>query len=152
MKINLDNFILEEYSSYNSEHVKVVFELNKDQDTKRFLGDVNYTIERTMIRRTDDLNHYNIAFIPYYNDYPIGYISLVYLQHEYQIIYGILNRFRKQNLGALLLDEFSEYFLSYYSEIDSLNLKIDEDNLGSRKVADLAGYHQDSDTKYSRRR
>ncbi len=101
MKINLDNFILEEYSSYNSEHVKVVFELNKDQDTKRFLGDVDYTIEQTMIRRTDDLNHYNIAFIPYYNDYPIGYISLVYLQHEYQIIYGILNRFRKQNLGAL---------------------------------------------------
>lgn len=152
MKVDLDNFALEEYSSYNKEHVEVVFELNQDQSTKEFLGDVYYTIARTEKRHDDDPSHYNIAFIPYYNDYPIGYISLVYLHQEYQVIYGILEKFRKQNLGALLLEEFSEYFLDRYSDIDSLNLEIKEDNLGSRQVADLVGYRQDSSTKYSRKR
>lgn len=128
----------------------VIDELNKDQNTKKFLGNVNYTIERTMDRRID--NPYNIPFIPYYNNYPVGYISLVYIHDEYQVIMGILGQFRKQNLGALLLEKFSDYFLFHYSDIDSLHLKIEEDNIGSRKVANLVGYHQDSSTKYSRKR
>lgn len=150
MEIYLDNFVLEEYNQSNSEHVYVIDELNKDQNTKKFLGNVNYTIERTMDRRID--NPYNIPFIPYYNNYPVGYISLVYIHDEYQVIMGILGQFRKQNLGALLLEKFSDYFLFHYSDIDSLHLKIEEDNIGSRKVANLVGYHQDSSTKYSRKR
>lgn len=35
MKINLDNFVLEEYDQNNSEHREVIFRLSKDQGVKK---------------------------------------------------------------------------------------------------------------------
>lgn len=150
MKVNLDNFILEEYDQNNREHREVISHLGKDQGVKKYLGNINYSIEKINFRKNE--NFHNGAFIPYYNDYPIGYLSLSYIHDEYQISYGILSEFRKQNLASLLLEEFSDYLLSNDLEIDQLILKIEQDNIGSRKVADLAGYTPNSTTKYSRKR
>lgn len=148
--IELENFILEEYNKNNNEHTEVIYNLNKDQNVKKYLGNINYSIERISERKKE--NKYNKAFIPYYNNYPVGYISLSYINSEFQISYGILNEYRKQNLAALLLEEFSEYLLENYQDIEELILKIKEDNIGSIKVAELADYYKESNEKYSRNR
>lgn len=150
MNVILDDFVLEEYNNSNLEHVEVIYELNKDLGTKKFLGDINYNIMR--IKARSEENSFNKAFIPYYNDYPVGYIALTYIKNEYQIIAGILPNFRKENMASLLLQEFSYYLLDNFEEIDELVLRIDEDNLGSQKVADLVGYKKENWVKYSMKR
>ncbi len=150
MKIILDNFQLEEFNRENNEHREVLEKLNKDQGVKRYLGDINYSIERINKRYCE--NRFNKAFIPYYNEYPIGYISLSYIDDEYQISCGILNEFRKENLASLLLEEFSDYLLNNYEEIDKLTAKIESDNIGSIKAASLASYSEEDRNKYIRRR
>lgn len=148
--IELENFILEEYNKNSNEHIEVISNLNKDQNVKKYLGNINYSIERINERKKE--NKYNKAFISYYNNYPVGYISLSYIGSEFQISYGILNEYRKQNLAALLLEEFSEYLLENYQDIEELILKIKEDNIGSIKVAELADYYKESNEKYKRNR
>ncbi len=92
MKIHLDNFVLEEYSKDNYEHIEVINKLNSDDSVKRYLGNINYSIARIERRKTEDCLSKNInsAFISYYNDYPIGYISIYYKEGKHHISYGIL--------------------------------------------------------------
>jgi len=150
MKIVLDSFVLEEYDEENLEHVNVIYELNKDGSTKKFLGDINYMLMRIKIRSEE--NKYNRAFIAYFGDHPIGYISLSYINNEYQIASGILNEFRRENLASSLLQDFSYYLLDNFEDIDKLVLRIDEDNIGSQMVASLVGYEKENRVKYTMKR
>lgn len=170
--IKLDNFILYEYNNCQ-EHQNVINEIEAS-DPKGYLGNLRYTIRKINERKQDNPNNY--AFIAYYNDYPIGYISITYLDNKYQIAGGTLPQYRRQNLSSLLLDEFSEKILDYkgiekmlekfdtnnefdkdiYKEgiseldVDELVLKIDPTNTSSHKVAELLGYEKVDTTTYKR--
>lgn len=145
--LKLDNFILEEYN-YN--HNNILNQLQIDQNTKKYLGDLKFTI--TMIKKRNIENNINKAYIAYYNNYPIGFITVSYMEESYQISYAILPEYRKQNLGSLLLQEFSEALFQKYSNIDELVLKIKDDNIGSKNVARLAGFEESAKESFTQKR
>lgn len=152
-KLELDNFMLYEYDDSN-EHQNVILGISSN-DPKRFLGDLRRHI--AMINRRKDENYLNCAYIAYYKgfesteDYPIGFIGLSYINNNYEVSSGILPQFRKQNLASLLLEEFSEKLLEE-KIVDELVIKIDPNNTGSKKVADLVGYEQIDSQTYKRNR
>lgn len=145
-KLELDNFILYEYDESSNEHRDVILKI-EISDIKKYLGNLKYSISK--INQRKEPGKFNMAFIAYYNNYPVGYISISYIEQTYQISYAILPQYRRQNLGALLLEEFSEKMLKY-ENIEDLILKIQPDNIGSIKVAQLADYNKIDNTTYKR--
>ena len=138
--MELDNFFLAEYDFQNVDHRTVALEI-ENADKEHYLGDLEYHIARINQRRED--NRCNHAYIAYYNDYPVGFISIFTEADSYQISYGIRPEKRGEYLGALLLQEFSEKMFEVYPEIDKLILVIKNPNEYSKKTADLVGYTQD---------
>lgn len=74
----------------------VIEELNSDKDSKEYLGDLFYAIKKNEKRKNTDIMNINKTFIPYYNDYPIGYFAIYNKNSEYQISYGILKSIEKR--------------------------------------------------------
>lgn len=148
--MELDNFFLAEYDARNIDHKTTITELENDPDGKKYLGDLEYHIYLVNKRREE--NRCNHAYIAYYADIPIGFISITNKDESYQISYGIRPESRGQHLGALLLQEFSEKMYEIYPEIDKLTLAISEVNEHSQDVATLAGYTQENSTRYTQRR
>lgn len=151
-KLELDNFILYEYND-SSEH-RYVIEQIQSSDPNKFLGNLKFHI--AMINRRKEENGLNCAYIAYYkgleeiDNYPVGFIGLSNVDESYQVSYGTLPQFRKQNLSSLLLQEFSEKILEI-TKIEQLVLKIDSNNMASQKVANLVGYEQTDETTYKMR-
>lgn len=168
--LKLDNFDLYEYDN-SLEHQEIIRRI-EESDPNNYLGNIKYAITKINQRKQENPN--NFVFIAYYNDYPIGYISITYLDNKYQVSAGTLPEYRKQNLSSLLLEEFSERILDYksikefiqkydnginskmYEEgltkepIDELVLKIDSTNAASHKVVELVGYEQVDNTTFKR--
>lgn len=149
-QIKLDNFILEKLDLSYKDHQDVINSLTVDKNTQKYLGDLLYSFKRIELRHME--NPLNAAYIAYYNDYPIGYISLSYMKNSYQLSIGILPAYRGQNMAALLTDEFSEYLFDNYKEINDISLEINTKNIGSIKSAILASYQQVGETTYKRSR
>lgn len=173
-RLKLDNFDLYEYND-SLEHQEVIRRIEMS-DNNSYLGNIKYAITRINQRKHENPN--NFVFIAYYNDYPMGYISLTYLDNQYQVSAGTLPEYRKQNLSSLLLEEFSERILDYKKvsemiekfdskngyqkelykqgitdkEIAELVLKIEPTNIASHKVAELVGYEQVDNTTFRRRK
>ncbi len=151
MTLNLDNFILEEYNTNYSNHKEVLEQLSCDQETKKYLGNLQYTIQKINQRKA--INNLNFAWIAYYKDgSPIGFLTLSYMEASYQISCSILPEYRRQNLGALLLQEATEKIFEEYQQIEEIILKIDQKNIGSIKMADLAGYSRENETTFREKR
>ena len=173
--LKLDNFTLYEYNN-SIEHQEIIRQI-ENTDPKNYLGSIKYLIQKINERKIENPNNY--FFIAYYQDeYPMGFISITYLDNKYQISGGTLPQYRKQNLSSLLLEEFSERLLDYKKvrqviekydtenelnkeiydnglsdvEIDELILKIDPTNVASHKVAELIGYEQVGYTTFRRRK
>ena len=149
-KVYLDNFVLEDYDEFDYNHKCTIMELSNDIDARNYLYDVKWKMDAVK-RRSED-NPLNLAYVAFYNDYPIGIITLSYINREYYISYGILPEYRKQYLASLLLQEFSEYLFTTYPEIDALNLSIVEKNTGSVHTAKRVGYERITNPRYSMKR
>lgn len=148
--MELDNFFLAEYDPRNIDHKTVIIKLENADRKDKYLGDLEYHIERINQRR--EFNRCNHAYISYYNDDPVGFISIYTENDSYQISYGIIPEKRKEYLGALLLQEFSEKMFEIYPEIENLTLTINTTNEASRKSAELVGFERQSTKKYTQRR
>lgn len=148
--MELDNFFLAEYNYTNVDHKTVAIELGNDKDGRNYLGNLEYHIDMVNKRKED--NPCNHAYIAYYDDIPIGFISITNKDESYQISYGIRPRNRGEHLGAMLLQEFSEKMFEVYPEINTLTLIINDLNTGSRKTANLAGYAQENKVRYTQKR
>lgn len=144
--MELDNFYLEQYNDKNIDHKTVIVELYNDNDGKTYLGDLNYQVQEIAKKNEED-NH-NVAYIAYYNEEPVGYISLTATNKSFQISYGICPKKRGEYLGALLLQEFSEKVFEIYDDIDKLTLIINNLNTGSKKTAKLAGYIKENSYRH----
>lgn len=129
--MELDNFFLAEYDFQNINHRAVVIEI-ENADREKYLGDLEYHIARINQRRED--NRCNHAYIAYYNDYPVGFITIYTESDTYQISYGVRPEKRGEYLGTLLLQEFSEKMFEVYPEIDKLTLIINNLNTSSKKT------------------
>ena len=137
----LDNFRLEDYNAFKYEHKCVVEEL-----TCKYLGDLNLLLKN--IKEDNDNNIYGAFYIAYYNDYPIGMISISNNGGKYFISAGILKEYRGYHMAALLLDEFTEKAFDCYEKIDYIYLSIDEKNYASINTAMLVGYENVGENTY----
>ena len=106
MRLILDNFTLIEYDPNRSEQKHIVDRLKQEPAVNKYLGDLQYLALRIAQRKEE--NKYNLLFLAYYDENPIGIISLTYLEESYQISSALFKEYRGQNLGSLLLQEFSE--------------------------------------------
>lgn len=150
--MELDNFILKEYDKENIEHCNVIDTLDIDEKTQKFVGRTRTLIQIINKRKEEEDYLHNNTYIAYYNDRPVGYISLTHKEDNYEVISGLLKEERNQHLGSLLLLEFSEKIFEEYKDIDKLTLKINSKNIGSIKCAELVGYKNEERDKYIMRR
>ena len=149
MQVILDNFTLIEYNHHDDTHFDVINKLNHDDSSKKYLGDLFYTIERVELRKEDNFNNGN--YIVFYDNNPVGYLNLSYKEDDYYLTYAILKEFRNKHLASLLLKEFTEYAFDKL-KINKLVLTIEYDNIGSQKVAITNNYQQDDLKHYSKSR
>jgi len=149
-QLELENFLLIEYDANNKRHQDVIATINSTENGKKYLGNLYYTIQRIYQRR--ESNSFNIPYIVYYLDEPMGYISLSYIDNSYQISYGIIPKYQGQYLGSELLMEFSDILFEMYPNIDKLSLKISNDNIGSIKLATKVGYVLEDKDTYTQKR
>lgn len=148
--MELDNFFLAEYDDANIDHKTVAIELENDSDGRNYLGNLEYHIN--MVNKRKEESPCNHAYIAYYDDIPIGFISITTKDESYQISYGIRPRNRGEYLGSMLLQEFSEKMFEVYKEINTLTLIINNLNSGSKKTAALAGYTQENKVRHTQKR
>ncbi len=136
--MELDNFILEKYDSSRKLNQEIVTSLMQSQNSE-YLGNIHYMIESIYKRKAYDFRHLNEVFIAYYNDYPVGLISITYLNERQEISIGILEKYRHQYLGSLLTFEFMEKIFELYPDINELYGVIDGKNINSQKMAKKIG-------------
>lgn len=143
--MKLDFFELQEYSDKNTEHRTVIIELFNDKSSKQYLGNLSYSIDRINERKQQ--NELNYAFIAYRKDIPIGYISITTKGQNHEISYGIRPKYRGENLGMLLLQDFTDHIFLKYKNINELCLIINKTNTYSKNTAILAGYDEIGENK-----
>ncbi len=148
--MTLDNFILEEYNEKNMEHKTVLVKLENDLKTQKYLGDLEILNE--FIKENKNNGLISNFYIVYFHYNPIGIITINQYNKFYEISYGILPEYRKQNFAVLLLKEFSKKLFKKYKEIDQLDLRINIKNIGSQRVATLAGFENDYKCNYTMKR
>lgn len=148
--IQLDNFLLEPYRKDNIDHRSVIITLGNDKGTQKYLGDLDYMIERIRQRRLE--NFVDEIYIAYYNDYPIGLASLSIFDGKYEISVGLLPEYRGQHLAPMLLSEFSEMTFEMYPDLESISIRVNTANESAIKSIDLSGYEKKSSTEYSIKR
>lgn len=136
--MELDSFILEKYDSSRKLHQEIVTSLMQSQNSE-YLGNIYYMIESIYKRKANDFRHLNEVFIAYYNDYPVGLISITYLNERQEISIGILEKYRHQYLGSLLTFEFMEKIFELYPDINELYEVVDGKNINSQKMAKKIG-------------
>ena len=136
--MELDSFILEKYDSSRKLHQEIVTSLMRSQNSE-YLGNIHYMIESIYKRKANDFRHLNEVFIAYYNDYPIGLISITYLNERQEISIGILEKYRHQYLGSLLTFEFMEKIFELYPDINKLYEVVDDKNSNSQKLVQRIG-------------
>lgn len=136
--MELDSFILEKYDSSRKLHQEIVTSLMRSQNSE-YLGNIHYMIESIYKRKANDFRNLNEVFIAYYNDYPIGLISITYLNERQEISIGILEKYRHQYLGSLLTFEFMEKIFELYPDINELYEVVDDKNSNSQKLVQRIG-------------
>ena len=136
--MELDSFTLEKYDSSRKLHQEIVTSLMQSQNSE-YLGNIHYMIESIYKRKANDFRHLNEVFIAYYNDYPIGLISITYLNERQEISIGILEKYRHQYLGSLLTFELMEKIFELYPDINELYEVVDDKNSNSQKLVQRIG-------------
>ena len=139
--MKLDNFDLVEFDKFSSEHRNVI-----ERIYSKYLGNINYMIDRINFRKEDDYAH-NRFFIAYYNDRPIGFISITRKDFGYEVSSGLVPEERGYYLGPMLLQEFSEEIFNSMPDVHQLVLKISPTNIKGQSSAIRAGYVQDENDK-----
>ena len=148
--MKLEHFLLKLYNKEDNIHNQIIDKIQKDDLNNEYLGNIYSMINKIEKRKEDDFLHNN-TYIVYYNDKPIGYISLTHNNDDYEIIAGLIPEERNKHLGSLLLKEFTHSIFNEYKRIDKLTLKIDDKNIGSIKSALNVGYIKENN-KYINRR
>ncbi len=148
--MELKSFRLENYSDSKQEHRSIIIQLWNDKLSHKYLYDLSKEIE--LLNELYIYDKKNKAFIVYYEDKPIGYISLMSVDNKCTISYGLIPEYRGKHLCTNLLREFTYEVLKTYEDINKLSLIICNDNIGSQKVAKNAGYEKETIIRYSKYR
>jgi RimJ/RimL family protein N-acetyltransferase len=148
--IKLDYFDLEPYSNLNTNHKNLISELMMDKKVQEFLGDIRFMIQMIYKRREE--NHIDNMYMVKRNGVYLGFISLSIIQDRYEVSIGLLPKFRGENLGYLLTQDFCDNVFLEYPNVNELYAKINPNNIGSIKTAELSGFVKDEDGRFVYRR
>ena len=144
--MKLDFFDLEQFSEYNKNHISVINELMLDAKVKEFLGDIKFML--LMIKKRRKENHIDNMYIAKKNGEYIGFISLSIIEDRYEVSIGLLLKFRGENLGYLLTQDFIDHGFMMYPDIDKVYARINSNNIASIKTALLSGFKEDENGRY----
>lgn len=142
--MELNSFKLIEYDQKNIDHRRVAVELSNEKNGNYYFGDIDYRISELKKYNSP----YNKAYIAYYLDIAIGYISLAHKEDRYEVSYSIVPKYRGNHLASYLLKEFSEKIFEIYPEIDKITLLISNLNTPSKKTALNANYKKETSSRY----
>lgn len=143
--IELNIFRLEPFRASKESHKMLIEELSKDNNSKKYLGNLYYMLERIYQRR--DKNYVDQFYVAYLKDKIVGFISLSIINDKPYISSGILKEYRGESLGKLLLQEFTYYLQDTYN-YDKIYLSINENNKVAISSANFVGYSQDDNGDY----
>ena len=137
--MQLKTFDLESYIDIDNSHSSVINKLEEDKDATVFLGNLTSYINRILRRKEDEIL-YNDVYIAYYKKEPIGFISITHYNDIYEVASGIIKEERGKQLGAKLLEEFTQKTFETLPKIDKLTLIIKKENTKAIKTAISVGY------------
>jgi len=122
----------------NKEDLEFIKKLCKDKTiTSRFQG---ITLDLLNAKKKEFFNH---SFLVTHNDEYVGYIKIGQYNEQEKSIYlraAIDLEKRGKSYGKTLLNEITEYVFQTYSQVESIRLKIANDNKASLMTANSCGY------------
>lgn len=91
--------------------------------------------------KNSEIRFDNDSYIFKMNDNIIGHFNLIELKDFLSVEYEVLEKYRNQGYGTLMLGVIEEYVANKY-DVDSLLLLIKYDNEYSLKIAKKRGYNR----------
>lgn len=143
--IDLNIFRLEVFNKDKETHLECIEELNCDKEVEKYLGNLFYMIDRINLRRKENL--IDQIYVVYFQNQIIGFISISILEDEPYISYALLDQYRGESLGSLLLLNFTTYLQDYYHFV-KIYMQIDKENERSKAIAKFLGYEHEKGKKY----
>ena len=150
--IKLNVFTLERLSNYNKDHRKMVNELKEDVGVRRYIstnleGYIE-SLEEKSKDKNDNLIGMNVAYLNRKDgNIPVGLIGLDKFDSKYSIVYTLLEKYRGENLGLILLQDYA------YHLVDDLGIErvyeyIDKNNTNSINDSKITGFENINDDTY----
>ena len=150
--IKLNVFTLERLSNYNKGHRKMVNELKEDVGVRRYIstnleGYIE-SLEEKSKDKNDNLIGMNVAYLNRKDgNIPVGLIGLDKFDSKYSIVYALLEKYRGENLGLILLQDYA------YHLVDDLGIErvyeyIDKNNINSINDSKITGFENINDDTY----
>ncbi len=147
--IKLDTLSLHIMDRENINDCKFVKKLVNNEGIKKWVHGIS-----NIMSSNENKEFFNKGFIVKDNDLYIGYLGIGALNSEKSVYLraGIDNNVIGKGYGKKILNEITEYIFFNYSEVESIKLKIDKENIASLKTANSCGYkwlHDDYYVKYN---
>ena len=129
------------FSYYSPDHRDVINKLNRDEASRRFLGNNLFeTIE--MIQRRSDEDFRNRTYIVRVDDKSVGIINLTnrsIIDEQFEIDIGIIPEYRRKGIGELVSSTFIDFIFEKIKSIDTLYFKINFENKASISLSEKLG-------------
>ena len=119
----------------NQEHLKVLALLAKDEEIKKWFGDLNAYFDEMI--NGEGLEG---TYLVLKDSEIIGFMNIYDYYKLLELQYGLLEEYRGKSLGFQLLKESSEEIFKRYFHINTLRTYIDRENIRSEKAAINAGF------------
>lgn len=126
----------------DAEHQEFLNSLLNDRDTKRFLKNIESTLEEEFYGVLDS------SYVVGSDDKIIGYMSFVKENMGVSYNYAISPSYRNQGIGKKLLTETSAYLFKRYKALEYIELYIEDKNIKSINAAINAGFINDEGMLY----
>ena len=139
-KINLENFILEQFNYNNLEHFKMIDIFDQDREIDKYIISTEESFRDIIdyYRLYSDNTIYNkIYLVRLLTGEIIGSLEMDGKSDDLYINYCILEKYRNKGYCTKLLKEITIYLLN---NIKQISLLIKEENIKSSKLALKNGY------------
>ena len=137
-KISLQDLDLVIFNKDNTEHIKFLKQLIHDKSIlERFQG-----ITNGLLHNHGD-SFFDRGFFVSYQDMLIGYVKIGEFNDREKCVtlrYAIISTERGRGYGKLLLSEITNYIFANYDKVESIRLKIANDNKASLGAANACGF------------
>ena len=140
MKIVLDNFVLEQINITKQEHLNLIKKFDRDDLVKKYLYPYKESFYDLVTESTRGDNIFYNFYVIYKDNKPIGYIEIEAPNKTF-LNCALLNSERNKGYASMITRELSNYFLSNYAEVNSVNAIIRKNNLYSINAIENAGFN-----------